>query len=100
KAEITVLQVMEEARSKEADEDLRELQFILQTRVEDGLPLKFETIRSSEIAQSIDTYVTKSSPDVLALCLQDRNFVEKIFHTSVIKTISAISSYPVFVFPE
>jgi nucleotide-binding universal stress UspA family protein len=97
-ADITVLQVMEEAVSDEANEDLKELQFILETQAE-GYPLKFETIRSSEIARSIDKYILDHEPDVLALCSQSRNFIENIFHKSVIKKISALTSYPVFVFP-
>lgn len=98
-ADLTILQVMEEARSKEADDDLHELQFILQTQA-DGFPLKFETIRSSEVAGSIDAYIRNKKPDVLALCSQGRSFVETLFHKSVIKRISAVCSYPVFVFPE
>lgn len=99
KADLTVLQVMEEARSKEADQDLKELQFILETQTQ-GYPLKFETIRSSEVAKSIDSYILEAKPDVLALCAQSRNFIGNLFHKSVIKKISAICSYPVFVFPE
>ncbi len=98
-AEVTVLQVMEEAISEVAEQDLRELQFILETK-NAGFPLKFETVRSSEIARSINSFIVNNNPDLLALCLQGRNFVENIFHRSVIKSISAICSYPVFVFPE
>ncbi len=98
-AELTVLQVMEEALSEDAAQDLKELQFILETKG-DGYPFRFETIRSSDVAGSIDSYIKKTEPDVLALCFQHRNLVEKMFHSSVIKKISAYSLYPVFVFPE
>ncbi|HEY9489759.1 MAG TPA: universal stress protein [Chryseosolibacter sp.] len=99
-SDVTVLQVMEEAYSKVAENDLKELQFILQAREAKGFPLTYETIRSSEVAKSIDSFILKYEPDVLALCSQQRNFIENIFHNSVIKTISAICSYPVFVFHE
>lgn len=99
RSDLTILQVMEEARSKEADDDLRELQFILETQA-DGFPLKFETVRSSEVARSIDAFILDKQPDVLALCSHGRSFVESLFHKSVIKDISAVCSYPVFVFPE
>lgn len=98
-AEITVLQVMEEARSKKADEELRELQFILQPQTE-GYPVNYETIRSNDVSKSIDSFILKTQPDILALCSLHRNFIENVFHKSVIKSISSISSYPVFVFPE
>lgn len=98
-SDLTVLQVMEEARSKEADDDLRELQFILQTKA-NGFPLNFETVRSSEVARSIDAFILDRQPDVLALCSQGRSFLEGLFHKSVIKDISVVCSYPVLVFPE
>ena len=99
KADLTVLQVMEEAQSKEADQDLKDLQFILEAKA-GGYPLKFETVRSSEIYQGINSFILRSEPDVLALCSRNRNFIESLFHKSVIKKISAICSYPVFVFSE
>jgi len=98
-AEITVLQIMEEAVSKEADQDLKELQFILGTQAE-GYPFRFDTVRSSDIPRSIDSYIANNEPDVLALCVQDRNFIENLFHKSVIKKISAICNYPIFVFHQ
>lgn len=100
RSELTVLQVMEEARSKEADDDLRELQFILKNQPDGKLPVNFDTIRASAVAQSIDTYIQKKQPDVLALCTRHRNIIEKVFHKSIIKDISAVCSYPLFVFHE
>ena len=97
---LTVLQVMEEAHSKEADDDLRELQFILANPPDGHLPVAFDTIRSGAVARSIDTYIHKHQPDALALCTRDRNFIEMLFHKSIIKDISAVCTYPVFVFHE
>lgn len=95
---LTILQVMEEAYSKEAEDDLKELQFIIRTLYGDDLNFSYDTIWSSDVAQSIDSYILRNQPDVLALCSVHRNLVERIFHKSVIKHISAICSYPVFVF--
>jgi nucleotide-binding universal stress UspA family protein len=99
KAEITVLQVMEEAHSKKADDDLSELQFILHTQT-NGYPVKYETIRSNEVSKSIDSFIRRTEPDILALCSLHRNLIENFFHKSVMRNIISISSYPVFVFPE
>lgn len=99
RADVTVLQVMEEAYSEDAERDLKELQFILETQA-GGFPLNFETVRSSEVAKSIDSFIHKDEPDILALCSQDRNFLENVFHRSVLKQLSSVCSYPVFVFPE
>jgi len=95
---LTILQVMEEAYSKEAEDDLKQLQFIIRNLYGDDLNFSYDTIRSSDVAQSINSYILRQRPDVLALCSVHRNFVERIFHKSVIKNISAICSYPVFVF--
>lgn len=94
----TVLQVMEEAYSKEAEEDLKELQFIIRNLYGDDVHFSYDTIRSSDVAQSINSYILRQQPDILALCSVHRNFVERVFHKSVIKHITAICSYPVFVF--
>jgi len=98
KSEITVLQVMEEAQSKGADEDLRELQLIIQNLYSGNVPLKYETIRSSDIALTINRYITKVQPDVLAMCSVHMNAVQRLFHTSVIKNISVTTDIPLFVF--
>ncbi|HET7179841.1 MAG TPA: universal stress protein [Chryseosolibacter sp.] len=96
--ELTVLQVMEEAYSKEAEDDLKELQFIIRTMIGHELKCKYDTIRSSDIAQAINSYMIRTQPDALALCSIHRNLVERIFHKSIIRRISAICNYPVFVF--
>ena len=98
--QLTVLQVMEEAYSKKAEEDMQELQFILRTRIADRTPLRFDTVRSADVAGSINSYIHQNEPDVLALCAQHRNVIETLFHKSIIKIITAICSYPVFVFHE
>lgn len=95
---LTILQVMEEAYSQEADEELQELQFILTNNDGDSLHYEFDTIRSSDVPRSIDSYMRKNQPDVLALCSKHRNVIEQLFHKSVIKHISAITDYPVYVF--
>lgn len=97
--QLTILQVMEEAYSMKAEDDLKELQFIIRNLYGD-LNFSYDTIRSADVAQSINSYVLRNRPDTLALCSLHRNFAERIFHKSVIKNISAICSYPVFVFHE
>ena len=100
KAEITILQVMEEAESKGADEDLREMQLIIRNLYSGDVPLKLESLRSSDIALSVNRYVSHVRPDVLALCSVHLNFVARLFHKSIIKNIAATSDFPVFVFHD
>jgi nucleotide-binding universal stress UspA family protein len=97
---LTVLQVMEEAYSKEAEDDLMELQFIIRNLHGDDLNFAYDTIRSAEIAQSINSYILRNQPDALALCSVHRNLIERIFHKSIIKNISSVCNYPVYIFHQ
>ncbi len=97
---LTVLQVMEKAYSKESEDDLKELQFLIRNFYGDDLNYEYDTIRSSEIAQSINSYILRNQPAALALCSVHRNLIERIFHKSIIKNISAVSDYPVYVFHQ
>lgn len=100
KCEITVLQIMEEAQSKGADEDLRELQMIIQNLYSGDVPLKYETLRSADIALSANSYISKVQPDVHAVCSLHMNALQRMFHKSVIKNIAATTDIPLFVFHE
>lgn len=95
--ELSVLQVLEEAYSKDIDEELKELQGII-SQSHPEVKLNFDTIRSAEIAQSVDQYMLRNQIDILALCTHTTGIIETLFHKRVIKEISARSSYPVLVF--
>ena len=100
KCEITVLQVMEEARSEDADEELQELQTIIRNFYADDVLLKYATVRSADTAQGINSYISRMRPDLLAVCSIHMNFIQRLFHKSVIKNIAATSDCPVFIFHE
>lgn len=100
-SELIVLQVNEEAVSGDVIDEMKELQFILTEEWKDKeLNIEFDSIRSEEIAPSIHSYIQRNEKDVLALCTVHRNFIQDIFHKSVIKIISEIASYPVMVFHD
>lgn len=98
KCELTVLQVIEDIPNKKTEDDLKELQFMIRNLYGDDIFFHYDTVRSAEIAQSINSYVLRNQPDALALCSVHRNLLQRIFHKSIIKAISVVSSYPVFVF--
>ena len=99
-AELTVLQVMEKAHSLDMEDDLHELQLMLTEKYSDKIKFRFDEVRSSAVASSINTYVSENQPDVLAMCSIHHNFPEKLFHKSVFKDLSVVAKYPVFVFHE
>lgn len=98
--QLTVLQVMEEAYSKDAENDLKELQFIIKSFHGDALPFEFDTIRSSEVAQSINSYMLRNEADILALCSVHRSLIGRMFHKSIVENISTVCNYPVYVFHD
>ena len=94
---LKVLQVVEEAFSKRAEDELKELQLMFKPLYQD-FHYTFDTIRSDEIAESISNYVQLNRADVLALHASHRNVVERFFRKSITKNISAICNYPLYIF--
>jgi len=97
-SELSVLQVLEEAYSTRMEEEIKEMQTISKNLYAEHIKLTFDTIHSYEIAESIHSYILRNQPDMLALCTVHRNLLERFFHNSLIKNISGMASYPVFVF--
>lgn len=98
---LTVLQVNEEAVSEEVNDEMKELQYIIGEQWKDeGIDIRFDAIRSSDIAPAINSYIHRNESDILVLCTTHRNFIEDMFHKSVIKIITEIANYPVLVFHE
>lgn len=97
---LTILQVMEEAYSKEAENDLKELQFIIKSYHGNDLPFEYDTIRAPEVAESINSYMLQNGADVLALCSVHRNLIGNLFHKSIIENITTTCNYPVYVFHD
>jgi len=64
------------------------------------LELKFESLYSSSstTANTIHQYMVARDTAVLCLCTKRRDFLEHLFHKSVIKEISAVAHYPLFIF--
>ena len=97
-ARLTILQIMEEIKSEHMQTDLMESQQILNNKYGDEMNLLFDTATSSSVPTCINEYVHQHQPDVLAVCSVHRSFLGSLFHKSVFKELSAMLSYPVFVF--
>ncbi|HEU5292864.1 MAG TPA: universal stress protein [Cyclobacteriaceae bacterium] len=96
---LKILQVMAEPYSRQWNKDLREVESDLK-RFYNDFEYEFDTIRSDEIAQSINSYMSRNQADVLALCSVQSNFIKRLFHKSVIKSISNYCNYPLYVFHQ
>lgn len=94
---ITILQIMEESVSERANQQLAEFQSHIR-KVYAGNVIGFDTIHTDDLNTALHAYMLRTEADLLALYEISRSSVEKLFHKSVIKRISGIAPYPVFVF--
>ncbi len=97
-SELLVLQVMEESYSHKAELEVKEAQKIMLDLYKDQISLRFDTIYASELIESVHDYVLRNNADLLALCTEHHRFIQQVFHKSVVKAVSKIATYPVFVF--
>lgn len=97
-SKLCVLEVLEESVSRRVNKDLKNLQILIEEMVATDVPLTFDTIHSNDVPDSINRYVLEHNGDMLALCSEHHSFFGRIFHRSVIKSISIMARYPVFVF--
>jgi nucleotide-binding universal stress UspA family protein len=95
---LTVLQVQEAAFSQVVEEDLQELQVVFRSIYDDDLTFSFDATHGDKIAQSINSYMLQNQVDTLAVSSVHRNLIQRVFHKSVIRELSAICSYPIYVF--
>lgn len=95
---ISFLQVVQGQYRHDTEVALKRIQTELKDLYENEIQLQFETVWSDEIASTIHSYILRNQSDALALSTRHYGFIEKLFHKSVIKVISAIAKYPVFVF--
>jgi nucleotide-binding universal stress UspA family protein len=96
--ELTVLEVLQDEYRKSTEEHLIEEQAKIKYLYGDDLNVKYDAIRSGEIAQGINSYMLRHQPDALALCTHHRNFLARLFHKSITQNLTSFSSYPVYVF--
>lgn len=96
--ELIVLEVLKDEYRKSTEEHLKEEQAKIKYLYGDDLNIKYDAIRSDEIAQGINSYMLRHEPDALALCTHHRNFLARLFHKSVTQSLTSFSSYPVYVF--
>jgi nucleotide-binding universal stress UspA family protein len=98
KCEIDILQVIQGHYNHDIEIELRRSQAEIKDFYGNDVPLRFDTIWSTEVANSIHSYMLRTESDALALCARHHGFIEGLFHKSALKVLSSIARYPVFVF--
>lgn len=96
-SELTILQVMEESVSAEAEEELKHLQMKFNTSGK--RKFRFHTVHARQVPDAIDHYLQHNQPDLLALCVTHDSWIKRIFHRSAIKHLATVSKCPLYIFP-
>jgi len=97
-ARLTILQVLDEILEKNSEEEAKEIQKVIHSE-DNEFGLLFDLIYSSDIVDSIDRYALRNG-GALAVCTRHHTFIKKLFHKNVIKALTSIAAYPLFVFHE
>lgn len=96
--EVHVLHVTEEKSSEATARKMKILSDILKARAPMDISLSFDFQYSDDIPWTLDVYMKKNKGDMLALSFHHRSLIKKLFTENVIKQISMVADYPVFVF--
>ena len=96
---VTVLQIREDVFQEQEEKDVKTFERIALRQHTDTLK-GLQTVFSVDTAGTIHQHVRENGYDALALCTVERNFIEGLFHKSVIRQLCAQASYPLFVLHE
>jgi len=64
----------------------------------DGIQAEFHLVRADDPVKGMDQFVIENKMDLLVLCSVHHNFIHRLFHKSVIRSVTAMAHYPVLVF--
>jgi nucleotide-binding universal stress UspA family protein len=98
-SEIIVLQLMEESYSQEAEAEINEFQKVF-SQLHHKERMSYDTVYTSSPTDAVHDYVLDHGADMVALCAVQRGFLTRLFRKSVIKGISAMATYPLYVFHQ
>lgn len=96
-AKLTMVQVMENSYSHDAELELQSQQEMIRDMHTEDLHIDFQTVYNDNVVDGVNDIMSQDHADVLALCIQQGSF-RKVFHSRIIRKVSAMANYPVFVF--
>jgi nucleotide-binding universal stress UspA family protein len=62
--------------------------------------ITFKHVNRADIIEGLETYIRTHKPDVLALAIQEKSFLSKIFETSVTKHFIQEAKLPILTFKK
>lgn len=96
-SELIILEVLEASLSRKAETELAADQQIIRDDFGKSIPLRFETLHTQHIPETLDNFVKSNQVDMLALCTQHQGLIERLFHKSLIKEMSRLATYPLLI---
>lgn len=97
-AEIRVLCIEDKGLSNETKRKMEILHDAIQARLSGKVRWSFDGQYSQDVWEALDKYVKPADGDVLALFFHHRSLLEQLFNENVVRKITMVADYPVFVF--
>jgi nucleotide-binding universal stress UspA family protein len=98
KASVKVLHITEEKLTDEVRRKMEILEGAIQARGSQANSWTFDFTHSDEVGWALNRYMKIHDGDMLVLSFHHRSVMEKLFTENVVKQISMVASYPVFIF--
>lgn len=98
RTEVHVLHIAERKPSDEEDHKMEIMRDAIKARMPKNIGWAFEFQYSDDVPWALDHYMKTHQMEMLALSFHHRSLMERLFSKNVIKEITMISEYPVFVF--
>lgn len=95
---VHVLHISEETPSEDSDMKIVVLKEAVRARVPSDNGWTFDSQYSDDISWALDHYMTNHDAEILAMSFHHRTLLEKVFTQSVVKKITMVAQYPVYVF--
>ncbi len=96
--ELRVLHVAEDKPSAEVKHRIDILRDAVKARESKNLTWSFDFQYSKDVWWALNQYMTTSRAGMLALSFHHRSLIESLFNENVIKKITMVADYPVYVF--
>ncbi len=97
-AEIRVLYIDEKKPSSESQRKMEILHDAIQARLANKIQWSFDSHHSQDVWWTLDQYMKANNGDTLALFFHHRSLMQQFFNENVVKKITMVADYPVFVF--
>ncbi|HWA34095.1 MAG TPA: universal stress protein [Cyclobacteriaceae bacterium] len=96
-SELSILQIMDQPFSHEAEMHVHEIQGRIKRLYGDEVEISFDTLYSPDAPEGIDSYMAAGRADLLALCARNNAIVTGVFDRSVTHSLAQKATYPIYI---